>query len=144
MIVDVTSIFTDYLAGNRGPDPNDPEHQQMPNYGIIAGLAGRVLEVELTFRSGAAYCCYESGCHVSLRDGQQWNDFRGRLAAQRIAVPPRMELLLTCVIEEGAIFFDFSKPDPKRRGWYAFAPAAAHRYQARAAEATILSEGAFV
>jgi hypothetical protein len=140
MTIDVTSIFADYLAGNRGPDPNDPEHRQKPNYGVIAKLADHVLEVELTFRRGSAYCCYEWGCHIALRDRLHWDDFRSRLAAHNIAVPPRMELLLTCVIEEGAIFFDFGKPDPKRRGWYPFAPAAAHRYHARAAEAAILAD----
>lgn len=140
MTVDITSIFADHLAGNRGPDPNDPEHRQRPNYGIIAKMASHVLEVELTFRRDSVYCCSEWGCHVPLRDGQHWGALRRRLAAHNIVVPPRMELLLTCVIEEGAIFFDFGKSDPTRRGWYAFAPAAAHRYQIRVVEAAILAE----
>lgn len=140
MAIDVAFIAADYLAGNRGPDPNDPEHRQRPNYGIVATLADCVLEVELTFRGGSVYCCCEWGCHVALRDGKRWYDFRKQLAAHNIAAPPRMELLLTCAIEEGAIFFDFAKPDPNRRGWYAFAPAAAHRYQVRAVEAAILAD----
>ena len=56
------------------------------------------------------------------------------LAAHGIVAPPQIEVRMTCVIEEGAVFFDFMKPDPARRGWYAFAPAAAHRYQAKAIE----------
>lgn len=143
MSFDVTSIVADYLAGNRGPDSNDPENRQRPNYGIIARLTDRILEVELTFRRGLTYCCYEWGCHIALRDRQRWDDFRKQLAAHNIAAPPRMELLLACVIEEGAIFFDFGKPDLNRRGWYAFAPSAAHRYQIRVVEAASLAgEGA--
>jgi hypothetical protein len=46
-----------------------------------------------------------------------------------------MQLRLTVVIEDGAIFFDLAKPDPTRRGWYAFAPVAARRYQASTVEA---------
>jgi hypothetical protein len=133
--VDVAPIFAEYLAGNRGPNPDDPEHWQRPNYGVLATLAGGILEVELTFRTGSAYCCYEWGCHVPLIDGKRWEGFRRLLAAQGIAAPPRIELRRTCVIEAGANFFDFAKPDPTRRGWYAFAPAPAQRYQARAVEA---------
>ena len=57
------------------------------------------------------------------------------MAAHGVPAPPRLELLLSCVVEEGAFFFDFSKPDPTRRGWYAFAPVAAYQYQACAVEA---------
>jgi hypothetical protein len=133
--IDVTGIFAEYLAGNRGPDPADPGRRQTPDYGVVATLAGDVLEVELTFRSGSAYCCHEWGCHVALIAGKRWDGFRRRLAAHGIAAPPRIELRRTCVIEEGAIFFDFSRPDPTRRRWYAFAPVAAQRYQATAIEA---------
>jgi hypothetical protein len=33
------------------------------------------------------------------------------------------------------VFFDFSKPDPTRLGWYAFKAVAAYRYEASAVEA---------
>ena len=135
MAVDVTGIFAEYLAGNRGPDSANPERRQTPSYGVVATLMGDILEVELTFRRGSAYCCWEWGCHVALIDGKRWDAFRRLLTAHGIIAPPRMELRGTCVIEEGAIFFDFSKPDPGRRGWYAFAPATAERYQATAIEA---------
>ncbi|HZY90595.1 MAG TPA: hypothetical protein VFE78_37580 [Gemmataceae bacterium] len=134
MAVDVAGIVAEYLAGNHGLSPADPERRQTPNYGVVARLAGDVLEVELTFRSGSAYCCYEWGCHVALIDGKRWDGFRHLLAVHGIAAPPRLELRQTCVIEEGAIFFDFSRPDPTRRGWYAFAPVAAQRRQATAIE----------
>jgi hypothetical protein len=131
----VTPVLGEYLANNRGPDPHDPGHRQRPNYGVAAALADGVLDVVLIFRSGSAYCCCEWGCHLGLFDGKRWDGLRRRLAAHGITPPPQMELRLTCVIEEGAVFFDFAKPDPTRRGWYGFAPAAAHRYEARAAEA---------
>lgn len=135
MAVDVTPVFAEYFAGNRSPDPNDPDHRQRPNYGVVATLAGSVLEIELRFRSGSAFCCPQWGCHLALCDGKRWDGLRRRLAAHGVTAPAQLELRLTGVIEEGALFFDWGKPDPARRGWYAFAPAAAHRYQARAAEA---------
>ena len=135
MANDVAEIFAEYLAGNRGPNPADPEHRQTPNYGVVATLAGDLLEVELTFRRGSAYCCYEWGCHVALIAGKRWDIFRQRLAAHGVAPPPQIELRWTCVVEEGAISFDFSKPDLTRRRWYGFVPATAQRWQATAVEA---------
>jgi hypothetical protein len=133
--VDVTLILKELLAGNRGPNPLDPESRQSPNYGVVASLEGNTLEVVLTFRKDAAYCCMEWGCHLPLLGGKRWERLRRALAAHGVAVPPRLELSLTCVIEDGAVFFDLSKPDRSRRGWYAFAPVTAHRYQITALEA---------
>jgi hypothetical protein len=134
--VDLTAIFEQLLSGNHGPDPADPAHRLTPNYGVVAALAGDVLEVELTFRSGSAYCCYEWGCHVALSNGKRWTGLRRLLGDHGIIAPPRMELLRTCIIEDGANFFDFGKPDPNRRGWYAFAAADALRFEAQTVEAT--------
>jgi hypothetical protein len=59
------------------------------------------------------------------------------LAAHGITTPSQIEMWVTCVIEEGAVFFDFTRPDPtRRRGWYAFAPAPAERYEVRLLEAS--------
>jgi hypothetical protein len=140
MVVDVTPIFVEYLAGNRGPDPADPKHRQRPNYGVVATLTDAVLEVELTFRTGSAYCCYAWGCHVALSPGKRWDGLRRRLAEHGITAPPQIELRWAMVIEEGAIFFDLFRPDPTRRGWYAFAPVAAARYQGRATESPTPAE----
>lgn len=129
MEIDVTSVLRDYVAHNSGPDPSDPTRPQRPNYGIAAKLSNDVLHVALTFHRDLAYCCRETGCHLPLFDGKRWVELRRRLAIVGIAVPVRMELRLTVIIEEGAVFFDFSRPDPTRRGWYAFAPVAAHRYE---------------
>jgi hypothetical protein len=70
-----------------------------------------------------------------LLNGKRWDVLRGALAAHGLATPLSLELRLTCVVEEGAVFFDFAKPDATRRGWYAFQPVAAHRFQVFAAEA---------
>src|SRR5262249_6844064 len=130
VVFDVTPVFTEHLAGNRGPDPSDPERRQAPNYGVVATLEGQILKVELTFRKGSAYCCFEWGCHVGLTPlTRRWDDLRRRLVVHGIQPPARIELRRTCVIEEGALFFDPFRPEPTRRGWYAFAPAAAQRYQ---------------
>jgi hypothetical protein len=135
VVRDVTPIFVELLAENRSPDPSDPEHRQRPNYGVVATVAFDILEVELTFRSGSAYCCYEWGCHIALVDGKRWDGLRKRFEARGIIAPPRFNLRWKCVIEEGSLFFDFGKPDSKRRGWYGFTPSAARFYQAEAAEA---------
>jgi hypothetical protein len=133
--IELTAVLTEYLAGNRGPDPDDPDRRRQPDYGVTASLTGRVLEVVLTFRRGRSYCCREWGCHLGLLDGKRWDGLRRRLATAGIAVPPQLELRLACVVEGGAEFFDPARPDPTRRGWYAFSPATASRYQATAVEA---------
>ncbi len=135
MAVDVTPVLAELLARNRGPDPLNPESRRPPDYGVAASLEGNVLAVVLTFRRGAAYCCMECRCHLPLFNGKRWDDLRRTLAAHGVAVPPRLELRLSCVVEEGAIFFDPFKPDPTRRRWYAFMPAMAHDYQVSATEA---------
>jgi hypothetical protein len=133
--VDVTLVLSELLARNRGPDPLNPDRWQPPDYGVSASLEAGTLEMMLTFRSGVTYCCYEPGCHLGLVDGKQWDVLRRVLAAHGIAAPRSLELRLTCVVEEGAVFFDLAKPDATRRGWYAFQPATAHRWQVFAAEA---------
>jgi hypothetical protein len=135
VVVDVTPIVAEHLADNRGPDPADPTRRQRPDYGVVACLAGDVLDVVLTFRGGSAYCCYEPGCHLPLLDGKRWDGLRRRLATAGVTTPPRMVLRLTGVVEEGALFFDFSRPDPSHRGWYAFAPVAARCLTQSAVEA---------
>jgi hypothetical protein len=53
----------------------------------------------------------------------------------RVGVAVAAEGAVGSGVEDGATFFDLSKPDPARRGWYAFAPAEAGRYGATAEEA---------
>ena len=50
-------------------------------------------------------------------------------------MPLQMEIRCTGVIEDDAIFFDFSRPDPARKGRYAFAPVVASRYETTLMEA---------
>jgi hypothetical protein len=133
--IDVSRILAEYQSRNRGPDPSDPDLRRRPDYGVAASLSDRVLEVVLTFRRGCTYCCYERGCHLDLMNGKRWSWLRQLLDAAGIVAPPQLELRFNGVIEEGAEFFDFARPDPTRRGWYAFAPAAAYGYEATAMEA---------
>jgi hypothetical protein len=135
MTIDLTQLFVDWLADNRGPDPNDCERRQIPNYGVTAALSGASLEVELTFRSGSAFCCFEFGCHVAIVCRKRWVSLRRRMAAHGITAPPQMMLHAVCIIEDGALCFDFGLPDLTRRGWYAFAPQPARRYILELSEA---------
>lgn len=132
MAVDVTSVLKGLLAANRGPDP---ETRQSPEYGVAASLEGDVLDVVLTFKTGRAYCCMEWGCHLALFDGTRWDNLHQALGDSGVVAPSRLRLQLCCKIDEGAAFFDFSKPDRSRRGWYAFAPTAAHEYKVGTVEA---------
>lgn len=135
MALDVTLILAERMARKRGPDPLHPGSYQPSDYGVAASLEENVLDMVITFRSGSAYCCMEWGCHWTCYNGRRWEDLRKVLAAHDVAVPPKLEMRLSCVIEEGAIFFDFSKPVPTRRGWYAFAPVDAYHYQVSTVEA---------
>jgi hypothetical protein len=47
------------------------------------------------------------------------------MAAAGLTAADRLRLQLRVTVEEGAEFFDFSRPDAERRGWYRFAPAEA-------------------
>ena len=138
---DVTSAVVDLLSRNRGPDPLNPGSHIRPNYGVNAILDEDVLRVELTFRAGAAYCCMEWGCHLPLHKTRRWDTLRRELTALGIAVPPRLRLQLSCVVETGARFFDPSRPDPTRRGWYAFASRNAYEYQVSTVEAPEAGDG---
>jgi hypothetical protein len=132
--VDIAPVFAVYLARNRGPVPANPDVRQPPDYGVSARLHGAVVELALTFRAGSAYCCDQWGCHLDLYEGKRWERLRRELSARGIEVPSRLELRLTVVVEAGALFFDFGRPDPSRRGWYEFAAAVECRYQHMVAE----------
>jgi hypothetical protein len=132
--VDVTPVFAAYFARNRGPVPGDPDTRQPPDYGVSATLDGGVLELALTFRAGSAYCCDQWGCHLNLSEDKWWEWLRRELSARGVEAPPRLELRLTVVVEAGALFFEFRRPDRSRRGWYDFAPAEEGRYQHTVAE----------
>ena len=136
MAIDVTPVFAAYFARNRGPVPGDPDTRRPPDYGVSATLDGGVIALELTFRAGSAYCCSEWGCHLALPAGKRWDGLRRELAARGVPAPDRLELHLAVVVEAGALFFDFRRPEPSPggRGWYAFAPDEARRYQVVVAE----------
>ena len=132
MAVDVTGILKVMLGRNWGPNRRTPERREVPNYGVAATLVGDVLNVVLTFQKDCDYCCMEWGCHLMLFDGQRWERLREIFTAQGVIVPSILKLRLTCIIEEGAYFFDFAKPDPK--GEFEFAPVKALQYEVTTAE----------
>lgn len=135
MAVDVSHILADLLGRNSGPDPLNPDGRLPANYGVAASLDGNLLSLTLAFRCGVAYCCPEASCHLPLSDARRWVKLREAFASCQFALPARLELRLSCVIEEGALFFDFHRPDPHRRGWYAMKPAEASRYELTTVEA---------
>jgi hypothetical protein len=131
--VDVTRALAALLANDGGVAPTDPDRLRS-EYGVVATMQESDLVVVLTFRSGTAYCCMEWGCHLPLFDERRWARARAVLVGQGISVPPRMRLRLKCVVEEGALFFDYSKPLPGRRGWYEFKAHKAAEYEVETTE----------
>lgn len=129
MVLDISACFASLLSENQGPVPGAPEVRRPPEYGVSARLDGEVIDLILTFRSGAAYCCHQPGCHLGLHPGQRWARLRRGLSDLGSAPGPgrRLTIRLTTLVEAGARFFDVSRPDPGRRGWFAFAPSAGIR-----------------
>lgn len=137
MAIDVTAILRELLKGNLGTDSLNPGSRVPQNYGVTGSLEGNCLVMELTFRTGSAYCCMEWGCHVGFTSGNRWERLRQALIAKCIDPPHRIELRSTCVVEEGAMFFDLLKPDPARRGCYELRSIAAQQFQVSAIEGVI-------
>lgn len=135
MAVDVSHVLSGMMARNRGPDPLDPGTRQQPNYGVAASLNGNVLSMVLTFRKGSAYCCYDWGCHLEFYNKKRWKKLRDALALHGVFAPPQLHFKLSCVIEEGAIFFNMFRPDPMRKCWYEFEAFPARHYEASTQEA---------
>jgi hypothetical protein len=105
--------------------------RQSPDYGVLASLDGDRIDLALTFHTGSAYCCYEAGCHLDLLNGKRWEWLRQDLSVLGVNLAPRFELRLVLVVEPGSLFFDFTQPEPspRGRGWYAFAPEPARRFE---------------
>jgi hypothetical protein len=127
--LDLSAMFTKTLSRNRGLVPGDPDARRPPDYGVSALLEGRQVTMTLTFRAGSAYCCYETGCHLDLHEGRRWEGLRRELASLNLEPEAQLSMRLTTIIEPGALFFDFARPDPKRRSWYAFRTAPGRRVE---------------
>ncbi len=127
--MDVSPVMEAYLSANKGPAADDPAARVRLDYGIVATLTGGLLEVRLTFRRGAAYCCFEPGCHLGLFAGRRWNPLRRHFASAGFAAPGRLELRLTGVVEAGALTFGGRRLTQSRPGVYELEPSAAYDYQ---------------
>ncbi|MBY0587092.1 hypothetical protein K2X85_07935 [bacterium] len=136
MKIDISDTFAALLAENRGVDPNHPEATKPPDYGITATFETGFIDLVLTFRRDSAYCCMEWGCHLGFVSGEHWVKLRQALWLRKTTVPDRLRLHLRCIIEDGAKFYDLSRPNPTRRGVYAFKTAEAWCYELSVAEMT--------
>jgi hypothetical protein len=134
MPVDVTNLFATYFGRNQGPRADDPNAHQPADYGLAASLDGETVALTLTFRTGAAYCCYEWGCHADMLNGKRWDRLREVFAASGLVLPERMRMRVAVVVEPDALFFDFARPIPGKRGSFALKPAGARLYEITVAE----------
>jgi HEAT repeat protein len=137
MTIDVTPAVVALLSHDRTAGPAERGREWRCDLGVAASLTGDALAIELTYRRGCTYCCWEWSCHLMLLDGERWHGLRRELAALGIEVPAPMRLQVVCVVEEGALFLDRARPDPTRRGQCAYAPVTALRYVHSAIEASI-------
>jgi hypothetical protein len=123
----ITGVFSEWLSHNRGSSLSDQRKRIRPEYGLSARLTGELITLKFTFRRERAYCCMEWSCHFHCFDGQRWTGLRRAFARAGLEPPARLMLYLVCVVEEGAIFQDFSRPRAAlgqyewRRSWaYAY------------------------
>ena len=134
MEIDISPVIVSLLSNNLGPSLENPEIKIQPNYGISASCENGLIELELIFRRDAAYCCMEWGCHLGFISGDSWEKFRLVLSAEIPILPDKLTAHLKCIIEEGARFFDLSRPDPQRKDRFAFYSAGPFRYEVSAIE----------
>ncbi|MGD1915733.1 MAG: hypothetical protein ACFCBV_06055 [Phycisphaerales bacterium] len=70
--------------------------------------------LELRFKSGGRYCCFESGCHVGNLGARWWRRVRAELDRIGFDGPPRLRIrTLEFVIEDGAQW-GLRRPDDDR------------------------------
>jgi hypothetical protein len=76
---------------------------------------------------------------LNLPNGKRWEWLRRELTANGLLASDRLNLRLSVVVEEGALFFYLFRPLPSPRGrnWYAFASVEAHKYQAEVVEGSV-------
>lgn len=131
MPIDVTQAFTAYSADNRGPTPTNPDAREHTDYGLSAVLAGNVIELTLTFHTGAAYCCGEWQCHFMLFPTRRWHALRRALSDTGVEVPEQLELRVEVHIEDGALFLLPRRSAANSPG---LAPSKGYRYEATVTE----------
>jgi len=123
--IDISDQIREMLSTNRVLDPEP----SLPEYGIAATLDGATISMVFTFLRGRSYCCKYWTCHLSLHSGGRWDKLRRILTAYDIALPEQLDLSIRVVVEEGALFFEFGKPNPPRQGLeYPLVPVAASSY----------------
>lgn len=136
MPVDISQLFQARLARNKGLVPGQPDAECPATYGVSATMDGSEISLTLTFLAGIAYCCMEWHCHTGLSSHKRWDWIRQHFSRSDFS-PERLSIKLTVVIEDGAMFFDFSRPRYDiKHGWYEFAPHCSRQYS------LILAEGA--
>jgi hypothetical protein len=97
METDLTPVFEELFATNRGPDG------ARPDYGIRAvcpSSAMDEIQLTLTFKTGRVYCCGEPGCHFA----PNWSRLRSIASRSGISLGVPLELHLHGVVEAGSTF----------------------------------------
>lgn len=117
MPIDLTEVIERVLAGSLSPDPQRMGEKIPSRYGLSASLQNDLLRVELRFLNHSAYCCMEPACQP-MREGKRWRSLRVAMAEYGLEAPKRLTMELRVAVQEGALFFDWTKPIPGRLGWY--------------------------
>ena len=97
MSIDLTEVFSRLLSRNLN----------RPDYGICASSpsdGASQVDLVLTFKSGAAYCCAEPGCHLPTFNPRFWERLRAQFQDAGYTEPSfPMTLRITGIVEDGAI-----------------------------------------
>ncbi|MBI1348875.1 hypothetical protein GC163_21600 [bacterium] len=126
--MNISPVFRRILSTNRGPVLGIPTQRHSPDYRVEAFYENGIITLSLVFCEGVAYCCSEIECHLPMKGRKQWDRIRNELQIYDFTPPFPLHVQIHVEIEHGALFFDFSRPDPALRGWYEFKPAQAARY----------------
>jgi hypothetical protein len=118
MLIDLTEVIERVLAGNLSPDPTRLGEKIPSHYGVAASLQEDLLRIDLRFLNHSAYCCMEPACHLPMHEGKHWRSLRVAMAEYGLEAPKRLTMELRVAVDEGALFFDWTKPIPGRLGWY--------------------------
>jgi len=97
-----TEAIIALMAGNRGPDLKHPD------YGISADvfLDGEFrIDLELTFKRDAKYCCPEPECHLATYLPRFWTALREHFAHAGIESTFPIVLRVKGVVEPGALLY---------------------------------------
>ena len=112
----IASAIRAHYARSTGPDGAPPDYR----FAVTrASPDGSEFTLNLTFKAGSHYCCFEAGCHLGLFEADDWRRIRACLRREGIA--PEAPIVIRAVhvvVEEGAVATRYPvKTLPEHQAW---------------------------